>query len=201
MQPLVPPLPVDKKRPVQFVGSHASILMLEIGLVLTNMATRHRSTGTTCERPLHVSRSSRWFIVRLVPAGTYWAKLTLSPDGEYKKVSSRFRGITPDFNLLASAYVSYPGLPWTEKQMACSPSMAPCQYASAGDGNGAVGENAESIFPRHLSPASCLGLMRAHWTWCDRSALLHLLSYEIIVLILYHGIASHCWQPNLHFMT
>ena len=47
VQPSIPPLPVDKNRPVQRAGSHNSKVMLDRFDVGMERAMRHRSAETT----------------------------------------------------------------------------------------------------------------------------------------------------------
>jgi hypothetical protein len=67
IHPASPPFPVDKNRPVQLDGSHASMLMPERFDVETYSATRHNSTVTTCEEAPHVTLLSGREM--FVPAG------------------------------------------------------------------------------------------------------------------------------------
>ena len=78
MHPLKPPFPVDKKRPVQFVGSQASSVMLEMEEVWTNIAMRQRSTGTIWAGGSQVATPPCCGREMLVPAWTCWAKFTIT---------------------------------------------------------------------------------------------------------------------------
>lgn len=75
MHPLRPPFPPDKKRPVQFEGSQASILIPELLDVEIESAIRQMSAVTTIEDWIHVG--SFCARLRFVPAATNSAKCTM----------------------------------------------------------------------------------------------------------------------------
>lgn len=75
MQPLIPPFPVLRKRPDQFLGNHASMLISERFDVGMRRATRQISAEMIWYGRVQVTLLSG--NVRLVPAATAWVNHTV----------------------------------------------------------------------------------------------------------------------------
>lgn len=103
MHPFKPPLPADKNRPVQFDGSHASMLKPERSEVETERAMRQMSAVTSMKVWPHVEL----FVarLRLVPAATNSAKWTTA-----FSIASR-DAMVAQFELKSSGVVLLPAHP------------------------------------------------------------------------------------------